>query len=187
MAFLPLLSDSLRSLSSDRRTSLCFVPPLVSVARRGQEAGDFGGRGRGGNGPRPQLPVGPFTSTQPLGMGAGLGGASLWAEGKGCWWWAAGWAELCSREAPQGNATDHCPTASHTHPSGGDQAGSPCSPDPSLFIQHFHVVRSSSELSLPLREVDAPYDNLLPSHRLSLKCEPRSLAVQPSHSRQKWL
>lgn len=117
----------------------------------------------------------------------GWGGASLWAEGKGCWWWAAGWAGLCSREARQGNATDHCPTASHTLPSAGDQAGSPCTPDPSLFIQHFHVVSSSSELSLPLREVDAPYDNLLPSHRLSLKCEPRSLAVQPSPSRQKWL
>lgn len=115
MAFLPLLSDSLRPLSSDRRTSLCFVPPLVSVARRGQKAGDFGGRGWGGNGPPPPAACWSFHLNPSSGDGwGGRWGASLWAEGKGCWWWAAGWAGVCFREARQGNATDHGPTTSPT-------------------------------------------------------------------------
>lgn len=165
MAFLPLLSDSLRPLSSDRRTSLCFVPPLVSVARRGQKAGDFGGRGWGGNGPPPPAACWSFHLNPSSGDGwGGAVGRLALGGGKGvlvvgC---RVGWSLLqrgstrkCHRPWPHDLA--------HTHPSGGDQAGSPCSPDPSLFI-HFHVVRSSSELSLPLREVDAPYDNLLPSH-----------------------
>ena len=94
---------------------------------------------------------------------------------------AGGWnllessPERPNKEMPQTAPLPH--NVSHAHPSGGDQAGSPCSPDLSLFIQHFHMVRSSSELSLPLREVDASYDALLP--RLSLKCEPSSLIVQP--------
>lgn len=75
----------------------------------------LGAGGGEGMDPRPQLPVGPFTSTQALGMGGGgRWGASLWAEGKGCWWWAAGWAGVCFREARQGNATDHGPTTSPT-------------------------------------------------------------------------
>lgn len=55
---------TLRPLSSDRRTSLCFVPPLVSVALWPGEAGKLvtlGAEGGEGVDPRPQLPVGPFT------------------------------------------------------------------------------------------------------------------------------
>lgn len=128
----------------------------------------LGAWGRGGKGPPPPTACWPFHLNPASGNGwGGLGGgASLWVEGKGCWWGAAGWAGRRSREARQGNATDSSPTTSPT-PALKGVIGLvlPAPPDPSLFIHRFHVVRSSSsELSLPLREVDAPYDNLLPSH-----------------------
>lgn len=63
---------------------MCFVPPLESLwpgeARKLVTLGAGGGEGMD---PRPQLPVGPFTSTQPLGMGGGLGERLALGEGKG--------------------------------------------------------------------------------------------------------
>lgn len=67
----PLLPDSAAPAPHrpGQEGLLGFALPLVPVAPRGQEAGDFGGRGWGGDGGvHPQLPVGRLASTQSLGL-----------------------------------------------------------------------------------------------------------------------
>lgn len=131
---------------------LLFLP-----ARRGQRAGDFGGTGWGGDGHPPRLPsaaCGPFHLDPTSGDGGwGREGCPPlgWRErgvGSGLWGGLEFSPERPNKEMPP-NPQSVSPTP--TLP-GVTRLVLPAAPhDLSLFIQHFHVLRSSSELSPPLK------------------------------------
>lgn len=87
------------------------------------------------------------------GWGVGAGAMPTFGlEGAGCWQWAVGGLEL-SPERPNKEMPPNPQSVSPTPTLPGvTRLVLPAAPhDLSLFIQHFHVLRSSSELSPPLK------------------------------------